>query len=267
MKSVFRCPLCGQELTKKDKSLVCKVGHCFDVARAGYVNLLPVSGKNSVQPGDNKEMIAARKLVMAKGYYKPLADEIVDVLKRENASAVLDAGCGTGYIPAEVKRALPETTVVGTDISKYAVEAAAKQEKRVHFAVASSMRLPLEGERFDAVLCAFAPVYAKEFARVTKAKGLLIRVVPAEEHLYALKRFLYANPRKNEEDETAFEGYDLTDVRVVNGTFEGDREEIKALVKMTPYYYHTSEEILKKLDGIDLLTVNTSFEMRVFRKE
>ena len=193
--TVFVCPLCGKKLVGQDKSLVCETGHCFDVAKSGYVNLLPVGGKNSLQPGDNKEMIAARKRVMAKGYYAPLAAKIVVLLQEIGAKKVLDAGCGTGYIPSEVQRALPEGTVVGTDISKFAVEAAAKQNKQVQFAVASSMRLPLEEGYFDAVLCAFAPVYAGEFARVTKDNGYLLRVVPAEEHLYKLKEFLYKGRR------------------------------------------------------------------------
>lgn len=265
--TVFMCPLCGKKLVRQDKSLVCETGHCFDVAKSGYVNLLPVGGKNSLQPGDNKEMIAARKRVMAKGYYAPLAAKIIELLKETGAGAVLDAGCGTGYIPSEVQRAFPTATVVGTDISKFAVEAAAKLNKQVQFAVASSMRLPLEERYFDAVLCAFAPVYAGEFARVTKDNGYLLRVVPAEEHLYKLKEFLYETPRKNEEDETSFVGYEPLAVHTVNGIFTGDREDISALVKMTPYYYHTSEEKLKKLDSVDMLTVNTSFEVRVFRKK
>lgn len=254
-------------MEERNKSLVCEAGHCFDIAKSGYVNLLPVSGKNSVQPGDNKEMIAARKIVMAKEYYKPLADTIVSLLTEENETGcVLDAGCGTGYIPSQIKKSMKGVTVIGTDISKFAIEAAAKQDKEVRFAVASSMRLPLEKGIADAVVCAFAPVYAEEFKRVTREKGLLLRVVPAEDHLYKLKEFLYETPRKNEEDDTAFAGYELQKVVTVNGTFCGNEEEIKALVKMTPYYYHTSEEILKKLDGIDLLSVNTSFEVRVFRR-
>lgn len=264
--TVFLCPHCGKELKEKDKSLVCETGHCFDVAKSGYVNLLPVGGKNSLNPGDNKEMISARKIVMAKGYYAPLAERIVGLLGERGVNAVLDAGCGTGYLPIRVKKAFPSATVVGTDISKFAIEAAAKQEKEVSFAVASSMRLPLPSGTFDAVICAFAPVYAEEFSRVTREKGYLLRVVPAEKHLYKLKEFLYETPRANEEDETAFVGYDPKEVVTVESNFTGNREEIKALVKMTPYYYHTSEEKLRKLDEITELTVNTAFEIRVFQK-
>ena len=48
------CPVCGNELTKKDKSYVCTQNHSFDMARQGYVNLLTVSQKHSLTPGDTR---------------------------------------------------------------------------------------------------------------------------------------------------------------------------------------------------------------------
>ena len=39
------CPLCGGVLTKSDKALLCPNRHSFDIARQGYVHLLPVQRK------------------------------------------------------------------------------------------------------------------------------------------------------------------------------------------------------------------------------
>ena len=263
---VFICPVCGRPLEASDKTLSCENKHAYDVARTGYVYLLKPNEKNSVDPGDNKEMIAARVRVMGKGYYAALAQAAAEEIAPEDPSLILDAGCGTGYTISELKKAFKDTECVGTDISKYAIDKAAKLYKDVDFAVASSKRLPLADESVDALFCAFAPVYEAEFLRVLKKSGLFLRVVPAENHLYKLKEFLYDTPRKNEEDERVFEAFALVKTRFVEGEFTGDKEDVKALVKMTPYYYHTSEEILKKLESVEKLTVNTSFEMRVYIK-
>lgn len=263
---LFLCPHCGHKLSIKEKSLVCENGHCFDVAKSGYVNLLPANRKNSIDPGDNKEMIAARVRVMNNGYYRPLAEYVEQRIEREKFDSVLDAGCGTGYIADYLKNKLRDTLVIGTDISKHAIEQASKLSKQVNFAVASSKRLPIEEKSVSAVICAFAPVYAEEFARVTKENGLLLRVVPAKNHLYNLKEFLYEEPRYNEEDDAEFAGYEKESVKTVKGVFEGNADDIKALVKMTPYYYHTSQEKLSKLDEVKTLSVNTEFEVRIFRK-
>lgn len=264
---LFLCPHCGHKLLKKEKSLICENGHCFDVAKSGYVNLLPANKKNSVNPGDNKDMIKARVRVMDKGYYSPLADRIIDVLKERGKGFILDAGCGTGYITHRLKAAFEDSEIAGTDISKFAIEQASKLYKEVNYAVCSSIRLPFEDGEADAVICAFAPVYASEFARVSKENGLLLRVTPARGHLYGLKEFLYEEARYNEEDDSAFDGYEEIGREIVGGRIECDGEDVRALVKMTPYYYHTPKERLEKLYEVDKMTVETEFELGVFKKK
>ena len=39
---MLRCSICGETLTKEERTWRCEKGHSFDVARQGYVNLLPV---------------------------------------------------------------------------------------------------------------------------------------------------------------------------------------------------------------------------------
>lgn len=67
-----------------------------------------------------------------------------------DAPAVLDNGCGEGYYTAGIYRALCEAgktpVMAGIDISKPILRLAAKQEKNVQFAVASSYR-PAGGRR------------------------------------------------------------------------------------------------------------------------
>ena len=62
----YRCPLCQQGLILTDKVFRCENNHCFDQAKEGYVNLLPVQHKHSKDPGDNKEMVNARRAFLDK---------------------------------------------------------------------------------------------------------------------------------------------------------------------------------------------------------
>ena len=59
--SMYLCPLCQNPLLLHENRYQCLNNHSFDVAREGYVNLLPVQQKNSKDPGDNKDMMLARR--------------------------------------------------------------------------------------------------------------------------------------------------------------------------------------------------------------
>ena len=65
--SLFRCPICAQPLEKQPGRYLCPSGHSYDCAAAGYVHLLPVRQKHSKLPGDDKEMVRARKDFLSAG--------------------------------------------------------------------------------------------------------------------------------------------------------------------------------------------------------
>ena len=60
MESLFCCPICTASLIQDDGRYLCPGGHSFDIAKEGYVNLLPANRQHSKTPGDDKEMAAAR---------------------------------------------------------------------------------------------------------------------------------------------------------------------------------------------------------------
>ena len=73
------CPVCGEKtnrpprLIPDGKTLRCPKGHSFDVSAKGYVNLLLTQHKNVKDPGDSKEMAAARRLFLDSGAYSPVS--------------------------------------------------------------------------------------------------------------------------------------------------------------------------------------------------
>ena len=114
------CPVCGAALEPQGTAWRCVQGHCFDVARQGYVNLLTVTQKHSRHPGDTREMVAARRAFLDAGWYAPIAKTLADLVRRfcPETASVLDAGCGEGYYLSQLGW-VPERW--GIDISRDAV--------------------------------------------------------------------------------------------------------------------------------------------------
>ena len=96
---LLKCPLDQHALQLDADCLRCEGGHAFDIARQGYVNLLGAADKRSRDPGDGKEMVAARRDFLSDGHYQPVADKLASLIKPQiNAdSTIVDAGCGEGY--------------------------------------------------------------------------------------------------------------------------------------------------------------------------
>ena len=78
----FSCPLCHAPLTRAEKTFICPLGHQFDRAKEGYVNLLPVQHKRSRDPGDSAEMMQARRAFLDAGHYQPLRDAVGAFLRQ-----------------------------------------------------------------------------------------------------------------------------------------------------------------------------------------
>lgn len=145
-------------------------------------------------------MIEARTEFLNTDSYKPLCDLMCELLQKyipQNA-CVLDAGCGDCYYTGKIEKALADknASIAGVDISKFALIAAAKRSKNIRLAVASVFALPTADFSCDAVLNVFSPFAPEEYNRVLKRGGVLLRVIPLENHLFSLKKAVYDNPLK-----------------------------------------------------------------------
>ena len=184
-------PGVGEALAQEPGRWYCGRGHSFDVARQGYVNLLPVSQKHSRQPGDTREQVAARKAFLDGGTYAPVAEALTRFAAAERPGAMLDIGCGEGYYLTQVQAALPELEAWGVDISKDAVRYAAVRNKRARFLTATASHLPFADRQFDVVSSLFALTLPEEFRRVLRPGGAFIQVMAGDDHLVALRSLIY----------------------------------------------------------------------------
>lgn len=240
----FTCPLDGQALQRTEGSWRCESGHCYDIAREGYVNLLPVQNKKSRDPGDSKEMVAARRRFLQEGHYRLIAEATASAvladIPRGSTVAVLDAGCGEGYYLRELAALAQglKLEVVGLDISKWAVQAAARRSTDMSWVVGSNARLPLPDASVDRILCMFGfPVYA-EFARVVKPAGRLILVEAGPDHLRELREVIYPTLKPRPQQRPVAEGFAVREaVTAQGGMTLQSQEQIADLLSMTPHLY------------------------------
>lgn len=246
------CPLDGAPLHRKGASWCCAAGHTFDIASQGYTNLLPVQHKRSLDPGDSKEMVAARRRFLTAGHYLQIAEMVNHAmlanLSMESTTACLDAGCGEGYYLRQLAGAASRNgqtlALLGLDISKWAVLAAAKQAKDSAWVVGSNANLPVLPATLDRVLCMFGfPVYP-EFARVLKPGGLLLQVDAGPDHLRELREVIYPTLKPPREPETqAPEGFTRLEGQSLRYSVHiAGAEPISDLLTMTPHLYRANAE-------------------------
>lgn len=266
----YICPICGKLLSKFDNSLKCSDGHCFDISKNGYVNLL--TGKSKKGHGDDKIMVKARHDFLYAEHYSHLKSAVCEEIREisDNAPSMLDSGCGEGYYTKDFYTVFTdkaENEVYGIDVSKEALKIASKACPKVNFAVASAYKLPFSDNSFGLVTSLFAPLAVEEFHRVLDKNGIFITVIPLENHLFNLKRAVYDTPYRNKPENTDLKGFELVKSKKITKDISlKNNEEIKNLFKMTPYYYKTSSRDQEKLNCIDKLDVETEFMILTYKK-
>ncbi len=268
--SCFSCPVCGGALVDTPVGLRCQKGHCFDRSRQGYVNLLCSQQSSQKRHGDDKRMLIARRAFLDGGHYAALRQALVDAVKAvaPESGVLVDVGCGEGYYTAHLAEELQGLTVCGVDISKDALRMAASRRRDMELAVASIFALPLATDSVDVLLSVFSPTADKEFARVVRTGGSLVRVIPTARHLYGLKAAIYEQVRLNKPERTAIDGFILRDRRELSLTLTlSDPDDIRHLFEMTPYYYKTGLADQQRLLALASLTTELGFAILTYQNQ
>src|SRR5215831_4767481 len=188
---LLRCPLCKSGFTAAAGALACRNGHSFDLARQGYVNLLPGRRRRPAAGGDSASQLRHRAQFLDAGHLGTLTTTIVRQIERSvgDPSHVLDAGSGTGHHVARIAARLPGSVIsLGLDISKDAARQAARRWPTSTFAVADLWgEWPVRDAATDLVISIFAPKNFPEMARVLRPGGWLAVAYPGPDHLIELR--------------------------------------------------------------------------------
>jgi 23S rRNA (guanine745-N1)-methyltransferase len=271
--SPFICPLCQSAFSQTNNTQICENNHHFDIAKEGYLNLLPVNAKNSKNPGDNKEMMMARRTFLNSGGYLPLAERLTTLVQQlladKDKATLLDLGCGEGYYTDFLASHLPESTVINAlDISKVAVRYAAKRYKSINFCVASAYDVPLEKNSLDALIRIYAPSLDSELQRLIKQDGYLITVTPAPRHLFELREKIYEQVNAHLSENEAPAGF--TKVEQINLNYPlniSDAQILKDLIQMTPFAWKFNDEKMQALLAEEKWTIECDFNIEVYKRQ
>ena len=258
------CPICHLPLAAEGRSLRCGRNHSFDVARQGYVNLLPVQQKRSLHPGDTREQVLSRRAFLESGAYEPIV-EAVKAAAAGHSGPILDVGCGEGYYAVRVAEHLGGS-LTGLDISKEAVRCAAAKYKGHRWICGTAAHLPIADDSVGVLMSMFALTMPQEFRRVLKEDGIFIQVLAAQDHLLGLKSIIYPEILLKDKDSVPIlEGFQLCSSTPVRFEFTAQGEQITNLLSMTPHFWRISAEGAKRLKDTEILTDTASCVVNVYR--
>ena len=256
---LLRCPVCAGGLSESEGALRCESGHSFDIARQGYVNLVPGAG-------DSVQMVEAREAFLGEGHYRRLSEALAEEAAGVSAQgAVVDIGAGTGYHLARVLDAMPQRIGLALDASSPALRRAARAHARAAAVGADAWQpLPLRDGVAALILSVFAPRNPAEMARVLAHGGVLLAVTPTTRHLHELVGPLgllsVPEDKADRLDTQLASHFELSARRTIEHSMFLAREEAAQLVRMGPSAWHVDEqEVQDRLALLpDPLTVTTS---------
>jgi 23S rRNA (guanine745-N1)-methyltransferase len=230
---LLRCPNCAAPLALEQRSLACAHGHRFDLARQGYVSLLPPRGTSAA--GDTAAMVEARSRFLGAGHFAPIADALP-----RTAGVAVEIGAGTAYYLQAVAN--------GQGIALDASKAALRRVRRFAAVACDVWReIPLQDGVADLVLDVFAPRNGPEIARVLKPGGTCVVVTPTPQHLAELRGLTLAvDPDKAERLHASLAPLRHAQHRRLDFTMRLGRADLRALIGMGPSAHHVD------LDALDL---------------
>lgn len=233
-------------------------------------------------------MVRARRRVLERGHYEPLGRVIVErsgqhlSLRRapdgsETRRTIVDVGCGEGYYIGGLERVAASTTrgggdcFLGLDVSKEALRLAARTYTGVRFFVNDvKQKLSLADDSVDLLLNIFAPRNPGEFGRVIRRGGVLIVVIPSDDHLKELRAelpLLGVEPDKLERTVRQLRGaFHLVGEEELEYPAEMATDDIVDLLRMTPNYWHLGETTLADAVALGDMEITLGFSILRFQR-
>ncbi len=263
--TAFACPICQENLTLVESSLKCNNRHSFDLAKFGYVNLAPQIKQSA---NYDKENFQNRQQILEAGFYQAILENISDLLANsETSTTVLDIGCGEGFYSRKLQESHSDKTFYAFDISKDSVQIATKSEPNwaVNWFVGDLARLPIKDASMDILLDIFSPANYGEFRRVLSKDGILIKVIPTENHLKEIRQKvqdqLTNKDYSNQDIKEHFqENFTILSNQTASLTKTITTEQLQALLSMTPLLFHVDQT---KIDWSQLTEITIEAEILV----
>lgn len=271
---MLTCPVCKTALSQTERQLRCENNHSFDMAKQGYFNLLLNTAKNSKQPGDNAAMVAARSQFLNSGHYQSISDAInqlvIDQLWQQGHAQILDLGCGEGYYTERLHHALTdhqiEHDLYGLDISKDAIKAACKRDKKINWLVANANHAPFTPNSMHTIVNVFNRIMPDALNTLCHPEGKVIIASAGAYHLQQLKEAIYQTPKYVEYDAiSAMAPHFKHDARTtLDFTMQLEQQSAAALLAMTPHVWRSSPQTQQGLLSQQQLELRVQINLDCF---
>ena len=263
--TAFACPICRENLALLETSFKCYNRHSFDLAKFGYVNLAPQIKQSA---NYDKENFQNRQQILEAGFYQAILDAVSDLLaSSKTTKIILDIGCGEGFYSRKLQERHPDKTFYAFDISKDSVQIASKSEPNwaVNWFVGDLARLPIKDASMDILLDIFSPANYGEFRRVLSQNGILIKVIPTENHLKEIRQKiqdqLTNKDYSNQDIKNHFqEHFTILSSQTASLSKPITAEQLQALLSMTPLLFHIDQS---KIDWSQLTEITIEAEILV----
>ncbi|WP_084379942.1 putative RNA methyltransferase [Streptococcus pneumoniae] len=263
--TAFACPICQENLTLLETNFKCCNRHSFDLAKFGYVNLAPQIKQSA---NYNKENFQNRQQILEAGFYQAILDAVSDLLaSSKTTTTILDIGCGEGFYSRKLQESHSEKTFYAFDISKDSVQIAAKSEPNwaVNWFVGDLARLPIKDANMDILLDIFSPANYGEFRRVLSKDGILIKVIPTENHLKEIRQRVQdqlTNKEYSNQDikEHFQEHFTILSSQTASLTKTITAEQLQALLSICLLLFHVDQS---KIDWSQLTEITIEAEILV----
>jgi 23S rRNA (guanine745-N1)-methyltransferase len=257
---------CGAPLTLEERRARCAIGHTFDIARSGYLNLLQPQDRRSRTPGDTPEAAAARRRFLDAGHARPLDDAIVRALPLRQGGSLLDAGCGEGHHLSAFRRAY-DVEGCGIDISVPAIDLAARRHRDCLWLVGNADRmLPFADASLDAITSITSRMNVDEFRRVLAPDGVLLVAIPGADDLIELRESILGErierDRADRTVETFSSRFTLRDRTTIRHVAHLDRAAMIDVMSSSYRGLRTRER--ERLETMNAMDVTLSRDVLVF---
>lgn len=266
----LQCPICSGEINVIDNNrLVCDKNHSFDLAKQGYVNML---GKQVSTMYDHELFEARKNIIQTHKIYDQVHQFISNMIQENiQAGLVFDAGSGEGSHLNSIFKQVNNNKLhgLGLDISKDGVLMAAKNYSSQNWIVGDLTNTPFSNHTVDIILSFLSPANYKEFERILKGNGLLIKVIPGSHYLKEIRQALSSVLQEYENTDTVElmkEKVHVLKENRITYQVKLDIDGLKELLKMTPLAWHANEDQINRFlaNGNEIITVDLHIVLAKF---
>ena len=258
---------CGLPLQTAGVLMSCAAGHAFDIARAGYVNLLQPQDRRSRAAGDAGAAVGARSALLARGIGRGVLTHIADrTASAATGDVLVDLGSGGGELAGGLAEA-GRLRAIGIDLSSIAIERAARRFPAATWVVANAdRRLPLLSGCAAIVTSVHGRRNPAECARVLAPAGTLIVAVPASDDLQELREQISGHALSRERADAVIDehraAFALVRRDVVREQHDLDRDALLLLLQGT--YRGARLSAAPRIDALDRLRVTLASDVLEF---